>query len=134
MSVEDIEAHLGKAAPDECLVTAIGAQSGDWVVVLRFYVALHILQSYLITKDIRFEAKRHGDRLKAIRNSPELRRNFEDAYRRLQDVSEQVRYDPGYNARALDLKQSASDLQTVHTFLDNKIARYVASQRAQNAG
>lgn len=130
MSVEDIEAHLGKAGRDQSIVVTLNQSLGDWSIVLRFYVALHVLQAYLITKSLRFEAKRHGDRLRAIRDSPELCSNFEKAYRRLQDVSEQVRYDPGFMARETDVKQSDSDLQTVHSFLDAKIARYIQDQKS----
>jgi hypothetical protein len=129
MGVEDVEAHLRKAERDQNLVSALGVSVDDWAIVMRFYVALHTLQAYLITKDVRFEAKRHGERLRAIRESPELRVHFEKAYRRLQDVSEQVRYDPGFKARPVDLQQSQSDLGTVHTLLDTKIARYLKEQR-----
>jgi hypothetical protein len=129
MSIEDIEAHLRKAERDDHLAFTLGASAEDWLVVIRFYIALHTLQAYLITKNVRFEAKRHGERLRAIRESPELRVHVEKAYRRLQDVSEQVRYDPGFRARPLDLQQSESDLRTVHLVLDAKISRYVKEQR-----
>lgn len=58
-----------------------------------FYAALHLVDAYLTTKFLPQETVTHVDRQRALRRYPECRR-FTEAYRRLQDLSEQVRYDP----------------------------------------
>ena len=125
MDADDVRLHQARSARDEALASSLGSSAGDWIVVLRFYAALHLVQSYLTTKHNRFDAKRHNERWSAIRASPELKQGFKTAYRRLQDVSEQVRYDPGFVARAHDLAGSHQDLTLVHSFLDSKITAYL---------
>lgn len=93
---------------------------------MRFYAALHLLQAYLLSKHHRFEARRHNDRWKAIRDSPELKQNFHRAYRRLQDVSEQIRYEAGFVPRAEDYQNTRADLGVVRSFLTSKVDRILA--------
>jgi hypothetical protein len=56
-------------------------QYRDWEIVVGFYAALHLLQAYLSTKDPRFQAARHEDRMTAIKSSPELRKSSGDIER-----------------------------------------------------
>src|SRR5690606_29674190 len=60
----------------------LGDDFPDWEIVIRFYAALHLVQAFLITKDHRFHASKHSDRMHALRRSPELN-NMIRAYRML---------------------------------------------------
>jgi hypothetical protein len=79
----------------------------DWCAVAAFYAAMHVLDAYLSTKQFAFPIDSHPNRNRAIRLSPELRR-FGTSYRELQEVSEQVRYDPGSS-----IKSSIMDRQSL---------------------
>ena len=66
----------------------------EWTCVVRFYAALHLINAYLIDKgNIRFdpESTEHRERKQAMARCPELR-DAPDKYRRLKDLSEEVRY------------------------------------------
>lgn len=71
----------------------------EWCAVVRFYSALHLVDAYLTTKFLPHKTVSHFDRQQALRRYPECAR-FERAYRRLQQLSEEVRYEPlfVYNA------------------------------------
>lgn len=84
---------------------------------------MHVTQGYLLTKDRRFDAKRHDERWTAIRQSPELNAAFRHAYAQLKDVSEQVRYDPGFDARPEDLSNSVRNLGRVEAIVKPKLDR-----------
>lgn len=94
-----------------------------WEIVVRFYAALHLTQGYLVTKDARFHARHHAERALAIRSSPELRESFSRAYHRLRNLSEQVRYDPEFEPRAVDFAASGRDLDAVRRLLFVKLQR-----------
>ena len=100
MNDPDVLVHLKRGADNESLAAELKERipTTDWRIVVNFYAALHFVQAYLISKNIRFHAKRHHERKDAIRKSPELRHPFPTHYAILQDVSEQVRYDPGFVA------------------------------------
>jgi hypothetical protein len=69
-------------------------RAGDWICVLRFYAALHLINAYLIDKgNIRFDpdSTEHKERKQAMARCPELR-DAPEKYRRLKDLSEDVRY------------------------------------------
>lgn len=101
------------------------ANFADWEIVVRFYSALHLVQAYFCTKNQRFEAARHAERWSAIRASPELTKSksFMVAYRQLQDVSEQVRYDAGFVARSEDVATARTNLGHVESMLRGKVER-----------
>ena len=81
-----------------------------WAIVFRFYAALHLTQGYLVTKSKRFDAKSHGERKKAIKDSPELRGRFRESFEDLQDLSENVRYDPLFSPTVGDYKAAETYL------------------------
>jgi hypothetical protein len=54
--------------------------------------------------------------------SPELRR-FGTSYRELQDISEQVRYDPGFHYQEFHHKQAKLNLTKVAAVLEPKIKK-----------
>ena len=69
-------------------------RAADWVCVLRFYAGLHLTNAYLIDKgNIRFDpdSTEHKERKQAMARCPELR-DAPEKYRRLKDLSEDVRY------------------------------------------
>lgn len=118
--------HLRRLA--DAYATAL-PQYSDWEVVLRFYAGLHLLQAYFSTKNPRFQAARHFDRIQAINASPELTkvRGFKTAYRMLQDVSEQVRYDPAFGVNATHVGQARQNLMLVERTLEGKVERALAN-------
>lgn len=100
----------------------LGDDHPDWEIVIRFYAALHLVQAYLITKDPRFHASKHSDRWRAIHASPELR-GIRKAYRMLQDVSEQVRYEPGFSTRDTHIETARANLTRVADVVLPKLRR-----------
>lgn len=127
--MEDVAQHKKRSAEDEEAAekTSKALPYSPWVLVMRFYAALHITQAYLLTKNERFEARRHHEREKAIRASPELNKTpkFRTAYRWLQDTSEQARYDPGLQIPESYFERSEEYLATVRSFLQSKVDRYL---------
>lgn len=105
-----------------------GAQSEEWEIVVRFYAALHLVDAYFETKDsIKPKPANHFERGGAIRNSAELcqasappaqRNRFRNAYKRLHEMSEQVRYDAAYAASATDFRTARADFSTIRAFLN----------------
>src|SRR3990172_6737505 len=110
--MDDANSHRERSRADARFAGELSRRDprADWELVVRFYAALHLTQAYLLTKRHRFEAKRHKEREDAIRASPELTKGnrFPLAYKWLQDVSEQVRYDAGFKARAEDFASAVT--------------------------
>jgi hypothetical protein len=104
------------------------AEHADWELVIRFYAGLHILQAYFCTKDPRFQAARHDERIRAIDQSPELRKvaGFRVAYRMLQDMSEQVRYAPTFIVKDSDVQGARRNLGLLERTLEGKLRRALA--------
>jgi|GEM_PF-2144451 len=104
----------------------------DWEIVVGFYAALHLVQAYFCTKNMRFQAARHDQRMAAIRSSPELNKSrpFVQAYKMLQDVSEQVRYEPGFKVAGTDLQLAKANLETVERMLQAKVNRVLAAHHS----
>jgi hypothetical protein len=94
----------------------------DWCCVVMFYAALHLLDAYLCTKTFAFEIDSHVNRNLAIRQSPELRR-FGSSYRELQDVSEQVRYDPGFLYKTVHHVNARANLAKVAAVLESRVKK-----------
>src|ERR1700739_2299514 len=70
----------------------------EWACVVRFYAAVHLMNTYLIDKSqVRFDpaSAEHTERKKAMDRCPELR-DAPKRYRQLKDISESVRYDAGF--------------------------------------
>lgn len=124
--MDDASSHRERSRADARFADELSVRDPrtDWELVVRFYAALHLTQAYLLTKHHRFEAKRHDERWRAIKDSPELAKGnrFPVAYKWLQDVSEQVRYDAGFKPRAEDFFSAAKKQALVSSFLDAKLA------------
>lgn len=70
----------------------------DWACVARFYAALHLMNAYLTDRGhVHFnpESTEHKERKQAMARCPELR-DAPEKYRRLKDMSEDVRYKAGF--------------------------------------
>ena len=67
----------------------------DWEIVFRFYASMHLVEGLMRTKDSRFWSDKHETRRGALKGSPEVRGALAP-YLDLQDLSENVRYDPGF--------------------------------------
>ncbi len=121
-----VEAHRGKAQRHEASADALANDrlAEDWPVVMRFYAALHWVDAYLVSKSVPVAPGKHHERWQAIRSTPELSagrgRAVRLAYQRLQSLSEQVRYDPHFDARPQDRAGSQADLRTVRGYLEPK--------------
>jgi hypothetical protein len=122
---EQAKAHFDRyqqfAASALRIETAIPGE-GEWCCVVLFYAALHLLDAYLCTKRFTFAIDSHVNRNLAIRQSPELRR-FGTSYRELQDLSEQVRYDPGFTYKALHHANARANLAKVASVLELRIKK-----------
>ena len=94
-----------------------------WYMVVLFYTALHLVDAYLVTKAWKPSMENHGERNRELKKCSELSMPFRGAYRSLQDMSEQVRYEPGFQAVDKHLKQAEDSLRTVRLFLESKIKR-----------
>jgi len=94
----------------------------DWCCVAMFYSALHLLDAYLATKTFAFPIDSHPNRNRAIAQSPELRR-FGTSYRELQDISEQIRYDPGFIYQQTHYADAKANLTKVAAVLDSKFKK-----------
>ena len=128
--MDDARSHRERSRCDADFALELAKRSvrSGWEIVVRFYAALHQTQAYLLTKNHRFQAKRHDERWKAIRASPELAKGrFPSAYKWLQDVSEQVRYDAGFVARPKDFESAEQNQIIVHSVLDAKLTRTLGS-------
>lgn len=128
MNVEQVRLHLARAERNASAADALGPALPDnveWELVIRFYAVLHLIDAYLATKAERFIADRHEVRLRAIRESPELRKNpaFERAYRELKQISEQVRYDAGFVVDNVTLVRGRERHAALRSVLVPKIER-----------
>jgi len=119
-----VKQHFDRYKSEDSLAGQIESQlpSTHWRIVIQFYAAMHLLQAYLLTKNKRFHAIRHYDRSQAIRTSPELKRPFPERYRMLHNISEQVRYDPGFDGTGY-FEKAATYLATVKQTLLPKLGR-----------
>jgi hypothetical protein len=99
---EEIEQRLG--------------EKREWSCVVRFYAALHLLSAYLIDKqNVNFSPQNHGARQDAISKCPELAQ-ANKRYRKLKDISENVRYTPGFkytDANDADVKMHIIQISSI---------------------
>ena len=101
----------------------------DWEVVFYFYQAVHLIEAYFASKQPPIaNSGAHSDRLNTMRRLPELasKANFMAAYRGLQQLSEQVRYDPAFRVDPDDVDMARASLRTVISVLDAKVKRLTA--------
>lgn len=94
----------------------------DWEIVLRFYASLHLVEGYQRTKAQRFWAESHSQRRVCFRLSPEILATRE-VYADLEDLSRQVRYDPGFMATAEDFGHAKTWAGKVEAVVRSKFER-----------
>lgn len=70
----------------------------EWSITVWFYAALHLFDAYIKYKDPSTIYETHFDRARAIKRRPELR-NIRHSYGKLQNLSEQQRYDPEFKVK-----------------------------------
>jgi hypothetical protein len=101
----------------------------DWVCVAMFYAALHLMTAYLVMKkNVAFDpgAGAHPDRRKAMDACPELKES-RTKYRELKDLSEAVRYDPGFVFAASHLTDAKAHLQKCVAIVEPKLRRLLGT-------
>jgi hypothetical protein len=101
----------------------------NWACVIRFYAAVHLVSAYLAVKsNVRFNPNdaSHADRKRMMDACPELNR-IRAAYRHLKDVSESVRYDPGFVYGKSDETDTKRDLQKIADLVEPKLIRLAAT-------
>jgi hypothetical protein len=105
------------------------AGDNDWMCVAMFYAALHLMTAYLVLKaNVVFDpgGAAHPDRKKAMDSCPELK-DSRTKYRELKDLSEAVRYDPGFVFAAKHLSDAKSHLQKCVAIVEPKLHRLLGS-------
>jgi hypothetical protein len=96
-----------------------------WSCVVRFYAALHLVNTYLIDKsNIRFDpaSTEHKERKAAMERCPELR-DAPQKYRHLKDLSESTRYDAGFEFTAEHRKFSKAMLDKIVAIVEPKLKK-----------
>jgi len=102
------------------------APDDAWVIVFLFYGVLHLVDGYLKTKGARFAADNHSVRWSAIKTSPELRQATA-AYRALQSLSEQVRYDPVFTPTLTEFAAATKHAEKVWGIVEPKLLRGIVA-------
>ena len=100
-------------------------RAGDWICVLRFYAALHLINAYLVNKgNIRFDpdSTEHKERRQAMARCPELR-DAPEKYRRLKDLSEDVRYKVNFPFTDQDAEFAKSLLAKIVAIVEPKLKK-----------
>jgi hypothetical protein len=97
----------------------------DWAVVVMFYAAVHLMTAYLIMKSnvsLDPSSAVHPERKKAMDLCPELK-DSRDRYRQLKDLSESVRYDPGFRFGPQHLVQAKAHLARIVAIVEPKVKK-----------
>ena len=106
---------------------ALPTQARNWRLTMAFYCALHYLEGYLHKKSAagqpgipeNFDA--HHQRRTAMRACPEIAQNIVRAYRSLQDMSGQQRYDPSFVCTDAIVDHVTRNLNMVRSFFHCKL-------------
>ncbi|MEO8902204.1 MAG: hypothetical protein ABI627_11810 [Polyangiaceae bacterium] len=98
-----------------------------WEIVLLFYSSLHMVEAYLRTKAPRFHAEDHVGIGKAIAASPEIK-HMAGTYKALRELSQQVRYDPGFSVTDQHKANARKHTVTVDSAIRGKVAKWLAAQ------
>jgi hypothetical protein len=97
----------------------------NWVSVVMFYAAVHLMNAHLATKsNIFFDPQSHRDRDQAMRACPELR-DSPSEQRKLKDLSEQVRYDPGFVFQPTHLVRAKRSLGRITSIVEPKVKGFL---------
>jgi hypothetical protein len=128
MNNEQAQEHYDRFLRNSRLAEKIETQleeNADWACVTRFYAALHLITAYLGKKSnvhFRPDASGHGDRKRAMRSCPELR-EAPQRYQELKDLSESVRYDPGFVYAEAHHKSARTCLTKITNIIEPKLKR-----------
>jgi hypothetical protein len=103
---------------------AAGGKAAPWEIVLRFYAVVHLVEGYLRTKDPRFWSDHHEVRVRQLRASPEVK-VAAAIYKDLQNLSEQVRYDPVFEPTTADFERARVWAAKVESIIKSKTERKI---------
>jgi hypothetical protein len=115
MNKELAAEHRERHAQFRELIEKIESVDQPWSCVVRFYAALHLLTAYLvIKKNVRFSpgTDGHRERRLAMQKCPELK-YANRSYSLIKELSESVRYDPGYKYTPQNHTASKASLDTL---------------------
>lgn len=116
--------YVHNAALGMRIEQTIGSDS-DWACVAYFYAALHLMNAYLTNKkNVRFDPKNavHVNRQQAIDECPELKFPAKK-FRKLKDLSEWVRYDPGFTFTPQHLAEAKIDFANFESLMVGKVKK-----------
>jgi hypothetical protein len=128
MMSEEAKNHYARYAENLALAVEIEKllpRARGWVCVMRFYAALHLINAYLVDKrNLRFdpESTEHKERKQAMARCPELR-DVPEKYRRLKDLSEDVRYKANVTFTDQDDEASKRMLDKIVAIAEPKLKR-----------
>lgn len=94
----------------------------EWACVALFYAALHLLDAYLIAKQPGANLDTHSARNRAIAVNSELRR-FGNAYRMLQNISEEIRYIPTHSTSPEEWNTAQSSFAKIVAVIEPLLLR-----------
>lgn len=104
----------------------------DWEIVFRFYAMLHLVEGYQRTKHDRFWSNDHAERRRNLKGSPEIK-DARDAYFDLQDLSEDVRYNPTYTPPHGAFEDAKKWVSKVESVVGPKLQRKLTPAHASGA-
>jgi hypothetical protein len=128
---EAAQQHYGKYLHNSALAKRIETSlpaDQDWACVVMFYTAVHLMTAYLIMKhNVALDPSSavHPERKKAMDRCPELK-DSRDKYRQLKDLSESVRYDPGFVFGPQHFTDAASYLARIVSIVEPKVRRQLS--------
>lgn len=123
------EAHLKRAQDFYSQAEVIQKTEYDgreWLVTQYFYSSLHLVDAYFhvtsATSRNNQELDTHSARKRFINKHPELR-HIKKEYGKLQNLSEQQRYDPAFRITGIIIKDSHNYAKKVRSVIRSKILR-----------
>jgi hypothetical protein len=128
MMSEEARSHYARYAENLTLAVEIEKllpRARAWACVIRFYAALHLINAFLVDKgNLRFdpESTEHKERKQAMTRCPELR-DVPEKYRRLKDLSEDVRYKVNVTFTDQDDEASKRLLAKIVAIVESKLKK-----------
>jgi hypothetical protein len=122
---DEAKAHYDKWIRNRTLASrcraSLSSDGEEWAIVIAFYAAVHIVEGYLRSKDSRFWARDHVERVKKLREAPETR-TVAALYGNLRDLSESVRYQPVFSPNEVDFTNANEWLTKIESILKARLA------------
>jgi len=112
--------HLRKVDFNRRFLNGIPGTFPDWLVTVRFYIAVHTVDAYLATKGV--ERVRDHRKRRWWLGDEKLLRRVETDYRQLEDLSVDARYGAHHS--------SSSDVSDANSYLariENEIGPHLPS-------